>query len=256
MSQPNTKPCIRLVARPHATTSAAEPLPGLSACASCSLRNGCLARSLEGSELQCFSLMARLKRKLRRSARVFCAGDALSAVYVVRSGTFKAVAVSKEGHQKITGFYLPGDLLGLDAIAEGVYCTDAIALEDSELCVLPAQQLEAVARTLPALQRDLVRALSAEIGRHRSLLVQPGMDAEQRVAALLLNLAERYHRLGYARDALLLHVTREEIASYLCLSPETVSRVLSRLHRKGVLAVRQRHIGFPDRAQLAAAAAW
>jgi CRP/FNR family transcriptional regulator len=183
-------------------------------------------------------------------------GDVLSAVYVVHSGSLKTVNVSRMGQQKITGFCLPGDFVGLDAIGDGVYFADAIALEDSELCVLPMHKLEALARRVPVLQSDLVRALSAEIARDHGLLLFGCMDAEQRVAGLLTSLARRYNRLGYARDALLLPMTRDEIASHLCLSPETVSRVISRLRHKGLLTVHQRQIGFANPAQLAAVGDW
>jgi len=230
---------------------------GSSGCEACSLKSGCLPRDLGCPDLEAFSAVARLKRRIRHAASLFCAGDALSAVYVVRSGTFKTVTVSREGQPKITGFYLPGDALGLDAINSGFYAFDAIALEDSEVCVLPIQQLEAMASAVPALQKQFIRALSAEIARDRGLMLLLGcMDAEQRVARLLLSLAERYHRLGYAGDALFLHMTRDEIASYLGLSSETVSRVISRLRRKGLLTVHQRHIGFTDSGRLSETSAW
>jgi CRP/FNR family transcriptional regulator, anaerobic regulatory protein len=228
-----------------------------SACEACSLKSGCLPSDLRPADLEGFSQLARLKRKVRHGVTLFAAGDVLTAIYVVRSGMFKTVTVSREGHPKITGFYLPGDVMGLDAINESVYPFDAIALEHSEVCVLPIRQLETMASTVPALQKQFIRALSAEISRDHGLMLLLGsMDAEQRVTRLLLSLAERYHRLGYASDALFLHMTRDEIASYLGLSSETVSRVMSRLQRKGLLTVHQRHIDFTDCAQLTETSAW
>jgi len=228
----------------------------LAACATCGLRSGCLPQDLGPTDLDAFSAMARLKRKIHHGSSLFSAGDALTAVYIVRSGTFKTVSVSREGHPKITGFYLPGDVMGLHALSAGVYSSDAIALEDSEVCVLPIHQLESMLTAMPMLQRQFIRALSDAISRDRCLLLLGCMDAEQRVARLLVSLADRYHRLGYARDALLLHMTRDDIASYLCLSSETVSRVMSRLQRKGLLTVHQRHIDFTDSHRLAETSAW
>jgi CRP/FNR family transcriptional regulator len=226
-------------------------------CESCSLRSGCLPHGLRGDELIAFSALVRLKRKIHRGARLFCAGDPLASLYVVRSGTLKTVTVSHEGRPKITGFYLPGDLMGLESIGDNVHAFDAVALEDSEVCVVPVAQLEAMASTVPELLKEFVRQLSVEITRdHRLTTLLGCMDAEQRVARFLLSLAERYHRLGYASNALLLHMTRDDIASYLGLSSETVSRIISRLRRKGVLTVDQRHIGFADTSRLAAAADW
>jgi len=184
-------------------------------------------------------------------------GSALTSLYVVRNGTFKAVTVSQDGGVKINGFYLPGDLLGLDGIGRGAYAFDSIALEDSEVCVLPLDQLESMAGKYPDLLRAFVRALSLEITREQSLTTWLGrLDAEQRVARFLLRLCERYQKLGYAKDALLLHMSRDDIGSYLALSTETVSRVISRLSRRGLLTVEQRHIGVPDFSRLTQAAAW
>jgi CRP/FNR family transcriptional regulator len=217
------------------------------------LRSGCLPRELGSADLDAYSAIARLKRKIRRSAALFRAGDPLSAVYVVRSGTFKTEMVCDCGKQGVTAFYLPGDIIGLDALDGSVHRRDAIALEDSEVCVIVISQLERLASTVPALQKQIVLALSREVSRAQTLLLMMGcMDAEQRVAQLLLSLAERYHQLGYADDALLLHMTRDEIANHLGLSSETVSRVISRMQRKGLLTVHQRHIGFRDPARLIA----
>jgi CRP/FNR family transcriptional regulator len=233
-----------------------ESIASFRTCETCGLKSGCLPRALEAANLQTFSTMARLKRNIRHGSSLFSAGSPLTALYVVRTGTFKTVAISREGQPKITGFYLPGDVLGLHALSARAYLFDAIALEDSEVCVLPIRQLEHVLDSVPELQRELVRTLSETISRDRCLLLMGCMDAEQRVAKLLLNLADRYQRLGYAREELLLHMTRDDIASYLCLSSETVSRVISRLRRQGLITVDQRHIGFSDCARLAKTSAW
>jgi CRP/FNR family transcriptional regulator, anaerobic regulatory protein len=228
-----------------------------SGCESCSLRSGCLAGPLRRSELAAFSALAKLRRTIRRTEQLFCAGDALTSLYIVRSGTFKTVTVSHDGRPKITGFYLPGELIGLDAIASGAYAAYGVAIEDSEVCVVPVHQLEALAALVPGLLKQFVRALSAEITRDHAIVTLLGcMDAEQRVARFLVSLTERYHHLGYAADALLLHMTRDDIASYLALSSETVSRIISRLRCRGVLTVNQRHIGLADSSALFKAADW
>ena len=226
-------------------------------CEACSLRPGCLPRLVKTSGLAEFSTLARLKRKVQRGRELFRAGAALTSLYVVRSGTFKMVTVSHDGRPKITGFYLTGDLMGLEAISGGVSTVDAVTLEDSEVCILPVAQLEDLASRVPELMKELIRVLSAEISRDNRLTTLLGcLDAEHRVVRFFTNLADRYARLGYARDALLLHMTRDDIASYLGLATETVSRVISRLARSGVLNVHQRHVEFNDCAGLAALGQW
>jgi CRP/FNR family transcriptional regulator len=228
-----------------------------SACQSCALRSGCLPQALGVDELDVFATMVRLKRKVGRSARLFGTGDHLANLYVVRSGTFKTVTISRQGRPKITGFYLPGDVMGLDGLDGRAYTADGVALEPAEVCVVPLHQLESMMGEMPALLKEFVRRLSAEITRDHGLTTLLScMDAEQRVARFLLSLTERYHRLGYAKETLLLHMTRDDIASYLGLSSETVSRIMTRLRRRGLLMVHQRHVQVTDYSRLTAAAAW
>lgn len=213
------------------------------ACESCSLKGVCLPCGLSAAELYAFSSMAATKRRVARTDSLFCTGDCLEAIYAVRSGAFKMVGVSGPGREKVTGFYLPGEIIGLEAISGGTHLFDAIALEDSEVCAIPIQQLEHMAGVMPALQKQLFRTVSSHISQHHGLMLLLGrMTAEQRLGAFLLSLSRRYRRLGYSPDAFVLRMTREEIGSYLGLSLETVSRVISRFHCEGLIAVHQREI--------------
>ena len=216
-------------------------------CASCSLKGVCLAGSLSATELERFSTLATVKRRIGPGQSLFRAGDLLQALYVIHGGSFKAATVSGDGDEKVTGFYFPGEILGLDAIGAGKHFGDATALEGSEVCVIPFEYLQRMTHTVPALQQRLFRALSADISRDDGLmLLLGGMSARQRLAAFLLSLSHHYARNGYSPDCFVLRMTREEIGSYLGLSLETVSRVVSRLHREGLIAVRQREVRLVD----------
>jgi CRP/FNR family transcriptional regulator, anaerobic regulatory protein len=212
-------------------------------CSTCCLQGICLPCGLDARDLDHFGEMALTKRKVTRGAALYRSGGRFDAVHPVRSGAFKSVGVSRQGEEKITGFHLPGEVLGLDAIHCGQYGYDAIALEDSEVCVIPFARLEQMALAVPALQRQVFRALSSDISRDHGLMLLLGsMNAEQRLAAFLLSLSRRYQRLGFAATSFMLRMTREEIGSYLGLTLETVSRVLSRLQREGLIAIRGRDI--------------
>lgn len=216
---------------------------GAVACSSCCLKGVCLPCDLSQSELNQFDRIATAKRRVARGASVYHSGDGFESLYAVRSGAFKTVGVSRDGAEKITGFHLPGELLGLDAIGANRHDFSAIALEDSEVCVIPFAQLEQVTLTLPALQHQLLRLLSADISRDHGLMLLLGsMTAEQRLAAFLLSMSRRHQRLGYAADRFMLRMTREEIGNYLGLTLETVSRLLSRFQREELIAVHQRDI--------------
>jgi CRP/FNR family transcriptional regulator len=169
----------------------------------------------------------------------------------VKSGAFKTVGVSRHGDEKITGFHLAGELLGLDAISSGRYAYGAVALEDSEVCAMPFAALERLALTVPALQHQLFRALSGDISRDQGLMLLLGsMSAEQRLAAFLLSLSRRYQHLGFAAQRYTLRMTREEIGNYLGLTLETVSRLFSRFQREGLICAQQREIELRDPARL------
>ena len=213
------------------------------ACSSCCLKGMCLPSDLGHDDLNRFNEIAIGKRRVARGASLFHSGDRFESLYAVHSGAFKSVGTSRQGDEKITGFHLSGELLGLDAINDGRHGYSAVALEDSEVCVIPFAQLEKMAMSVPALQHQLLRVLSSDISRDSGLMLLLGsMTAEQRLAAFLLSLSRRHLRLGFSATHFILRMTREEIGNYLGLTLETVSRLLSKFQRDGVLAVRQRDI--------------
>jgi CRP/FNR family transcriptional regulator len=195
--------------------------------------------------------LTRTKRRVRRGQALYRAGDVFESVYAVHSGSFKTVGVSRHGDEKVTGLHLPGEVMGLDAINTKTHGYDAVALEDSEVCVVPYARLTALASRIPELQTQLLRILSRDISRDQGLmLLLGGMDAEQRLAALLLSLSRRYEKLGYSMDRFNLKMTREDIGSYLGLTLETVSRLFSRLQREGLVVSHQRDVELTDIATL------
>lgn len=220
-------------------------------CSSCCLQGVCLPCELHGAELDRFGDIATAKRKVARGAALYRAGDSFDSIYAVRSGAFKTVGVSHNGSEKVTGFHLPGELLGLDAINTGRHGYSAVALEDCEVCAIPFAALEKMALSVPALQHQLFRVLSGDISRDQGLMLLLGsMAAEQRLAAFLLSLSRRYQKLGFSPNQFVLRMTREEIGNYLGLTLETISRLLSRFHKEAVIGVHQREIEIKDAARL------
>ena len=228
---------VPLVSRPAPQTRPAA------SCGSCCLRGVCLPCGMTESELTRFDELISTKRKVARGATLYRAGERFEAIYAVRSGGFKTVGNSRHGDEKITGFHLPGEMLGLDAINSAQHEYDAVALEDSEVCVFPFAQLESAAMKTPALQHQLFRVLSSDISRDQGLMLLLGaMNAEQRLAAFILSLSRRFQRLGFAPNHFVLRMTREEIGNYLGLTIETVSRLFSRFQREGLLGLHQRDV--------------
>lgn len=221
------------------------------ACSSCCLQGVCLPCGLTERDLGRFGEIVMTKRKVARGAFLYREGDAFEYLYAVRSGAFKSVGVSRHGEEKVTGFHLAGELLGMEAISAGRYAYGAVALEDSEVCAMPFAALEKLSAAVPALQHQLFRTISGDISRDQGLMLLLGsMTAEQRLAAFLLSLSRRYQRLGFAADRFVLRMTREEIGNYLGLTLETVSRLFSRFQRDGFLKVKQREVELRDAARL------
>lgn len=230
-----------------------EPLAATPAvhCVDCSLHDLCLVEGLNADELDQLQGMVSTRRRIRRGAHLYKAGDPFEAIYPIRLGFFKSRVLSGDGREQIIGFPMPGDVLGFDAISLGRFQSDAVALEDAEVCVVPFAELEAIGRSFPPLQQRVHRIFSREIVRDQSLMMLLGtMKAEERVGAFLLNMSQRYLRRGFSPNEFVLRMTREEIGSYLGLKLETVSRTLSRLQEQQVISVDQRKLAITDHARL------
>jgi CRP/FNR family transcriptional regulator len=164
----------------------------------------------------------------------------------VRTGFFKSSVLLEDGRDQVSGFHMAGEVLGMEGIGTDSHNADVVALEDSEVCVIPGARLDD-----PRLQGELRKAMSRELVRDHGLMLLLGtMRAEQRLAAFLLNLSERLAALGYAAHEFHLRMSRHDIGSYLGLSLETVSRLFSRFHANQLICVRQRHIRILDVAEL------
>ena len=215
-------------------------------CGTCNLREVCLPCGLAGSAQALLDDIVYTRRRVKRGDTLYRAGTGFESLYAIRSGFFKSRVVLEDGRDQVTGFHMAGEILGMDGIGTESHTADLIALEDSEVCVIPYHRLEE-----PDLQRQLHRVMSREIVRDQGVMMLLGtMRAEERLAAFLLNLSQRFLARGYAPNEFHLRMTREEIGSYLGLSLETVSRLFSRFQDEDLITVQQKHIRILDIAGL------
>ena len=220
-------------------------------CSSCNVKNKCLPADLDPDAMRQLEAVAKGRIRLRKGETLYRAGGPFTALYAIRSGSLKTVLLAEDGRDQVAGYHMPGEIVGLDGIGNDLHECESIALEDSEVCALPFERVEEVARDNAAFQHNLHRHLSREIGRQRTLMLLLGtMSAEQRLAAFLLDLSQRYQARGYSSSEFILRMTREEIGSYLGLKLETVSRLLSRLQREGLIQVQGRVIKLLERVTL------
>ena len=217
------------------------------ACSACNLRELCLPVGLSDEELSSIDDIIGTRRTVRRGESLFHAGEAFTALYAVRTGFFKTVVSAADGREQVTGFQMAGELIGLDGISTDHHSCDAIALEDSQVCMIPYSQLETLSREVTLLQHQFHKIMSREIVRdHGVMMLLGSMRAEERLAAFLLNMSQRFTARGFSPSEFHLRMTRDEIGSYLGLKLETVSRAFSRFQEDGLVAVQQKHIRILD----------
>jgi CRP/FNR family transcriptional regulator len=183
------------------------------------------------------------RRRVKQGGLLFSSGDPFTSLYAIRTGFFKTSVSTEDGREQVTGFQMAGEVVGLDGIVSDYHSCNAVALEDSDVCVMPFADVEELSREFPALQRHVHKIMSREIVRENSVMMLLGnMRAEERLAAFLLNLVQRLHARGFSQSELVLRMTREEIGSYLGMKLETVSRTFSKFSEDGIIEVKQRYV--------------
>lgn len=221
------------------------------ACAQCNLLELCLPFGMSENEIDRLDELVGARKKIKRQQPLYRAGDPFEAIYAIRAGSFKTDVLLEDGREQVTGFQMTGEILGLDGISTEVHSCNAIALEDSEVCVIPYDKLEELSRVVEGLQHQFHKVMSREIVRDHGVMTLLGsMRAEERLAAFLLNMSQRFTARGFSAAEFHLRMTREEIGSYLGLKLETVSRAFSKFQEEGLIAVQQKHIRILDIAGL------
>lgn len=226
------------------SSSILNTIPSLRvSCSHCNLREHCVPLGLSLKEIDRLEDLVASRKRIRRGEPLFRAGDRFESIYAIRLGFLKSSVMSSDGREQVTNFHMSGELNGLDGIANEVHSCDVIALEDTEVCVIPYERILAVSAEIDEYNIHFQKILSREIVRQHGLMLLLGsMHAEERLAAFLLNLSQRFESRGYSRSEFVLRMTRAEIGSYLGLKLETVSRVLSRFSHDNLIVVNQKHV--------------
>ncbi|MDR5839019.1 helix-turn-helix domain-containing protein [Caballeronia sp. LZ034LL] len=216
-------------------------------CSTCAMRHLCMPEGLCASDVAKLENIISVTRKVKRGEALFRTGDRFDALFALRAGSLKKVVTQDGGREQVTGLLLAGDALGFESIEEGVHTCDAVALEDSTVCVVPYTLFERMCRETDALQKRLHRMMSHALNREVNHVVRLGMlRADERVARLLLDISSRLSRRGYAASEFTLRMTRDDMGSYLGMTLETVSRTLSRFDRSGLIETQGKFIRIRD----------
>lgn len=209
--------------------------------------NVCLPAGMPERELEQIDLLVKERVRLKKGDLLYRQGEPLDALFGLRTGSIKTQLEDVGGQVQITGFFLPGEVVGLDGMLDSLHASNAVAMEDSEVCVVRLEDIDEISRYAPSLQGQVRRIMSKEISRsHQVLLALGSMRSEARLAAFLINLSQRLSALGYSSTDFVMRMSREEIGNYLGLTLETVSRLFSRFARDGLIRVSQREVRILD----------
>lgn len=231
----------------HQARTTAPVTPLSMRCNSCNLGELCFPCVMAGSDVQRLDDLKFGRRKVKMSQTLYREGDRFQFFYAVRSGTFRSNLMLSDGREQVNGFYMSGEIMGLDGVAYGLHASSATALEDAEVCAIPYAHLSELAAGNPSLQQVVSRMMSREILRdHRLMMLLGSMNAEERLAAFLINLSHRLKVRGYSASEFHLRMSRAEIGSYLGMTLETVSRTFSAFQQLRLLEVDKRHIRLVD----------
>ena len=223
-------------------------------CSDCHLRDLCLPCGMNAPDVERLDSLMFARRRVAAGQTLYREGDKFQFIYAVRSGTFKSSLTLADGREQVSGFHMAGELMGLDGVAQGRHASSATALEDTEICAIPYSHLNQLTTQNSNMQHVVSRLMSREIVREHSLMMLLGnMNAEERLAAFLLNLSQRLKTRGYSASEFHLRMSRAEIGSYLGMKLETVSRTFSAFQQQGLLEVDKRHIRILDLEGLARA---
>lgn len=206
-------------------------------CSTCSLHPLCLPLALNASEIEQLDSIIKRGRPVKKGEVLFHQGEAFSAIYAVRTGTLKTFTLTREGEEQITGFHLASELVGLDSYDSATYPASAKALETTNICEIPIDRLDDLTGQMPELRRQMMRLMGKELREEQQMmLLLSKKSAEERLASFLLNLAARFKRRGYSGTTFRLTMSRSDIANYLGMAVETVSRVFTRFQKQAILA--------------------
>ncbi len=236
----------------NANSPTSVDLPSMkAACSNCSLHDLCLPLGIELGDVDRLDEIINRRRPLSRGEYLFQAGASFHSIYAIRSGSVKTFTATEDGQEQVTGFHLPGELVGLDAISSDFHNCSARALETTSVCEIPYTRLEELSTAVPSLQRQLLRLMSKEILQDEHMMMLLGRKAaDERLAALLLSISNRFHQRGFSAREFNLSMSRNDIGNYLGLAVETVSRLFTRFQEEGIVNAQRKHICILDMARL------
>lgn len=217
-------------------------------CSTCAFSAACLGSGYDKSKLKELHILVEHVGPYNEGAHIFREGEPFESIAAVRAGTVKTYVTDLAGRETVLGFFLPGEVIGLNAISHARYPCNAVALDSVALCRFSFPMMATLATRVPGIQQHLFRLLSEDIGK--ATLLAGDFSAEERLAAFLVTLSRRYAARGFSAKRFRLTMARTDVGNYLRLAAETVSRVLRRFQDTGVIRVDRREVELTDSVRL------
>lgn len=212
-------------------------------CRLCHAKDQCMTSRLSDDDLRHFKHIVCHHETIGRGERLFISGDNIQSLFILHSGSVKSYVESFGGDNQITGFHFPGDIIGIHGIENNVHTDTVEALETSSVCEFGFTNFMDIFQAFPNLHKQLMHYLLKEMSHEQELLLVLGkMSAQRRIAHFLLDITSRLKARGLSGERFNLTMTRHDIANYLGLAVETVSRILTRLQNANIIAVERRSI--------------
>jgi CRP/FNR family transcriptional regulator, anaerobic regulatory protein len=219
-------------------------------CHICPTARACVMHGADRAELELWNAAVEATLSLASAGKTLVeAGTPAAAIYTVRAGCLKSFTVDADGTERVRGFYLPGDIIGLDALGADSFPATIVAVTPSQVCKISATAVRRLMVESPFVARRLLDRTSAELAH--ALTMAGDYTAEQRIVTFLLSMRLR---LGAASGEIKLPMTRRDIANYLRLATETVCRVLARLESAGQISSSSKMLRLVDDRALRATA--
>ena len=213
-------------------------------CSTCARAQVCVAQGVDECGLVDLHVLVEHVGPFHAGDHIFRDGDKFACISAVRAGTVKTYSIDRDGREQVLGFHMPGEVIGLDAIDDDTYRCNAVALDTVMLCQFSFAELSLLASRLPKLQQNLFSLLNRDIGR--AALLAGDWSADERLAAFLIGLSRRLAARGFSSERFDLTMARTDIANYLRLEPETVSRVLKHFQQEGMVRIDRRRVELVD----------
>jgi CRP/FNR family transcriptional regulator len=212
-------------------------------CRVCGLSEFCVSHGLTNDELDKLDTITKNKIKLDKGSFLFQAGDSAKAIFAVRSGSFKTTMNIRDGVEQVTGFHFPGHVFGLESVGSQSHSYSTVALETSTVCELPMDEFDELCGSMKSLRHQMLRLIGDDLHRDSHMILSLGqMSGVERIASFLMDLSECHQERGLSPIEFNLTMSRGDIANYLGIAVETLSRQFSKLHDDGVVKISRKNI--------------